>query len=194
MKSSASNATNAEGASTPAGRQFGSKPLLRRCSPASDRVTREHGGLRIHEGWGEAGYRGAIDSGTPNTPAWIVDSSREVARPTRTRSPVLLRVPKKRRQAIRGAKLVLLGDLGVDRRGLPVGMATLLLDELKVGTAGPVQVRHVDVATRVVGTVSRLREKSLAQVAVRSPGTQMETWFPPARAAPSGLIRVSASG
>jgi hypothetical protein len=52
---------------------------------------------------------------------------------------VPLRVPVGLRQGVHSPGLVLLGNLGVDRRGLDAGVAELLLDDFRVGAPGPVE-------------------------------------------------------
>jgi site-specific DNA recombinase len=88
--------------------------------------------------------------------------------PTRTRCTILLRVPKGLRQSFGSPRFVLLGHLGVDRRGLDAGVAELLLDDFKVGAAGPVEVRGVGVATHL-GGVPRIRADSRHEILDEAP-------------------------
>jgi hypothetical protein len=78
-----------------------------------------------------------IGSGTRSSLTQGIESWQSPPGLTRTTFSIPLRVPVGLRQGVRGPRLVLLGDFGVDRSGLDAGVAELLLDNFKVAPAGP---------------------------------------------------------
>ena len=56
---------------------------------------------------------------------------------------MLLGVPIALRQSVRSPGLVLLGDLGVVRRGLDSGVTELVLTDIQVGALGPMEMSGV---------------------------------------------------
>ncbi len=78
-----------------------------------------------------------------------LDAWRHLFQPSGTSHLLPLRLPEHVGQGVRCPNLVLFGHLGVDGRGLDAGVAELLLDDLQVAPAGPVEVSGVGVAARV---------------------------------------------
>jgi hypothetical protein len=91
------------------------------------------------------GTRWSKESGsrTRNTSRRNSGTSGSPPRPTRTSSPVPLRVPVGLRQGVHSPGLVLFGNLGIDRRGLDAAVAALLLDHFQGGAAGPIEMGGV---------------------------------------------------